>query len=339
MEIYTGDDMEVVISPELEDGEARVVLITQDESIFQAHDGKRKVWQENDRQKLKPKGEGASIMVSAFLCPCHGILRLTPELASNNPDVEPDSTRIIYPGANRDGYFTCEDLSKQTKTMLRIFDLLHPQCIALVAFDNSANHHAMAGDALLANRLNLKDGGKNTACTRPGWYFKKDGTMVSQHMQTAEGKQKGCRTILQERGLFVDGMKLKECRETLSRESDFRAQRPLLEESVRSLGHEIIFYPKFHPEFNFIEMFWGACKAYARKRCDYSWAGLKIMVPRALDSVSLQTIRRYARKSDRYIDAYRVKDGGLRLTPAQVEHAVKIFKSHRSIPLSIIKNL
>ena len=39
MEIYTGDDMEVVISPELEDGEARVVLITQDESIFQAHDG------------------------------------------------------------------------------------------------------------------------------------------------------------------------------------------------------------------------------------------------------------------------------------------------------------
>jgi hypothetical protein len=41
MEIYTGDDMEVVIFPELEEGEARVVLVTQDESTFQAHDGKR----------------------------------------------------------------------------------------------------------------------------------------------------------------------------------------------------------------------------------------------------------------------------------------------------------
>ena len=63
---------------------------------------------------------------------------------------------------------------------------------------------------------------------------------------------------------------VKECRETLSRQADFLEQKPLLEEAVRSLGHEIIFYPKFHPEFNFIEMFWGACKAYDRKRCDYS---------------------------------------------------------------------
>ena len=144
---------------------------------------------------------------------------------------------------------------------------------------------------------------------------------------------------MQERGKFEHGMKLKECREILAREPDFKAQKPLLEETCTALGHKIIFYPKFHPEFNFIEMFWGACKAYARKRCDYSWAGLKIMVPRALESVSLPTIRRYARKSDRYIDAYRLKDGGQRLTPAQVEHAVKVFKSHRLIPLSIMKNL
>ena len=47
--------------------------------------------------------------------------------------------------------------------MLKVFDILHPGCIAVVAYDNSANHHAMAGDALIANRLNLKDGGKTQA--------------------------------------------------------------------------------------------------------------------------------------------------------------------------------
>ena len=134
-------------------------------------------------------------------------------------------------------------------------------------------------------------------------------------------------------------MQLKECREILSRQPDFLEQEPLLEEAVRSLGQEIILYPKFHPEFNFIEMFWGGCKAYARKRCDYSWAGLKSVVPRAIESVPLQTIRRFARKSDRYIDAYREKEGGLRLTPAQIEHDVKKYMSHRTIPLSIMKNL
>ena len=339
MEMYTGDNMDVIISPDLEDGEARVVLVTQDECIFQAHDGMRKVWQESDRKKIKPKGEGACIMVSAFLCPCHGVLRFSPEVASEYPDINPDSTCIIHPGANKDGYFTCEDLARQTKEMLKVFDILHPGCIAVVAYDNSANHHAMAGDALIANRLNLKDGGKNTGCTRAGWFLAPDGTRVEQIMQTFDGKQKGCRTILEERNLFVRGMQLKECREILSRQPDFLEQKPLLEEAVRSLGHEIIFYPKFHPEFNFIEMFWGACKAYARKRCDYSWAGLKSVVPRAIESVPLQTIRRFARKSDRYIDAYREKEGGLRLTPAQVEHAVKKYMSHRTIPLSIMKNL
>lgn len=339
MEHYDGDQMENVVAPALEENERKVVLVTQDECIFQAHDGKRIIWQERTRKELRPKGEGASIMVSGFLCPCHGLLRLTDDQVFSELDNDRDSTVIINPGVNKDGYFTNEDLADQTNRMMRIFDILHPGCTALIAFDNSSNHHAMAKDALIARRLNLKDGGNNVNPMRPGWFMGANGQRVVQKMQTDEGKQKGLRTILEERSLFIPGTKLNECRTLLAQQPDFQEQRPLLVETVQAATHEITFYPKFHPEFNFIEMFWGACKAFARKRCDYSWTALKQIVPKALDSVSLASIRRFARKSDRYIDAYRIKEGGVRLTTAQVEHAVKQYKSHRSIPKSIMANL
>ena len=51
------------------------------------------------------------------------------------------------------------------------------------------------------------------------------------------------------------------------------------------------------------------------------------------------SIRKFARKSERYIDAYRPKAGDVRLTPAQVEYAVKKYRSHRKIPEKILEDL
>ena len=74
-------------------------------------------------------------------------------------------------------------------------------------------------------------------------------------------------------------------------------------------------------------MFWGAAKRYARNNCDYSFKALEKIVPEALNSVSLEQIRRYARRSWRFMDAYRKG-----LTGIAALYTVKQYRSHRRIP-------
>lgn len=106
-----------------------------------------------------------------------------------------------------------------------------------------------------------------------------------------------------------------------------KPQRPLVREVIENRGHKVIFYPKFHCELNFIEMFWGAAKRYTRNNCDYSFKGLEKIVPEALNSISLETIRCFARKTWRFMDAYRKG-----LTGIEALYAVKKYRSHRRIP-------
>lgn len=68
-------------------------------------------------------------------------------------------------------------------------------------------------------------------------------------------------------------------------------------------------------------------KRELRKRTDYSLKGLLHELPIQLDGVPLATIRRYARLSWRWMDAY--KRGA---TGRLAKFAVRKFKSHRSLP-------
>lgn len=79
-------------------------------------------------------------------------------------------------------------------------------------------------------------------------------------------------------------------------------------------------------------MYWGVAKRYARENCNYTWAGLLKTVPLALDSVSLSSIHKFARKS--YMECYRKV-----LNVKQAEYAVKKYNSHRKIPDTILMDL
>ena len=113
----------------------------------------------------------------------------------------------------------------------------------------------------------------------------------------------------------------------MSLQPDFLAQKPGLVEVIEMAGHLCIFLPKFHCELNYIEMYWGAVKRFTREHCNYSWAELPDTVDLALDTVSLETIRRFARKSFRYMNLYRAN-----VTGKLAEYACKKFKSHRRVP-------
>jgi hypothetical protein len=149
--------------------------------------------------QIRPKCPVKSLMVSVFLCERHGLLRLSDEQKLQYPEYsqeESDATKTIRPGSKGEGYWTNAVLVEQTKKAMAIFKILHPTCDASFVFDKSANHHAFPQDALVASRLNLRDGGKNIKeIMRDGWFTNENGERVAQSFHNHKGEQKGLKTI------------------------------------------------------------------------------------------------------------------------------------------------
>ncbi len=332
MATYEGPEMATAIEPVLADGDKKHVLVVHDESLFYSNDGVSSMWVHPKHPPLRKKDRGRCIMVSEFLCECHGRMKIQVNGAEHT------TTATLTPGKNEDGWWTAQHLIDQiTSKMLPIFNQLHPGCVGVFLFDNSTNHGAFATDALSVSNMNLKTGGKQNKL-RNGWY-ERDGHRVVQPMVTGPdlshcfdiGTAKGIKFVLEERGLWTAGLKLDSAKELLASQPDFVAQKSLVEEAIEASGHVALFLPKFHCEFIFIKLYWGALKYFCREHCDYSFAKLLPTITTAMDHVTLASIRRYARKCWRYMDAYRSG-----LSVEQVEWAVKKQRSHRRINMSLL---
>jgi len=262
---YEGDNMER-IPPVLEPNEKEIILITHDECIFYSNDGKRGVWAKSEELPLRKRGNGHSIMVSEFLTEECGRLKLNLQQYQENPSIPEEARVYLQPGKNRDGYWTSENLVEQVKTKaIPIFETIFPNCIALFAFDNSSNYAAYRFDALVANRMNLKPGGKQPKMRDT--VFGPDNH--HQSMVNENNEPKGMKQVLIERGLWKDRLnadcqlckdKVEDINRTdccaqriISLQPDFLLQKSALEEAILEAGHKCIFYPKFHCELNYIE--------------------------------------------------------------------------------------
>jgi hypothetical protein len=343
---FAKDGTKTIHPPELKDGEKEVVLITQDESTFYTNEGKRFFWMEGMKRKLAKKGSGESIMTSGFMCPCQGFM----------VDGDIKSFQQFKAGKNREGWFTNEDLVKQLNTCMPMMRKLHPNADLIFAFDNSMTHRAAPPDGLDATKLNLSDGGKNVPLLRNTTFVNAEGDIVQQLMQTAEGVQKGMKSILIERSRSKNnfghdllkmcypcsihrGTDLKDYHErlpqccgtrVLSEEPDFAQQKEYLAEEVEKWeGCTIIFFPKYHCELNFIEMVWGWTKSYHRSSCTYNFKDLQRELPLTYTTrLPLEFVQKAFMYCLRFMSGYRVG-----LVGPELDYAVKKYRGHRCIPV------
>ena len=174
-----------------------VIRVFHDESTFHANADQSFHWTDGSNQALKQKSLGQAIMVSDFLDEVNGLLEHDGEKA-----------RLLLEHQS-EGYFTSDMLVEQVHKAITIFERKYPMAQGIFIFDHAPSHMKRPEDALNPDRMNVKDGGKQPFMRDTMW----DGSV--QLMVTAEGKQKGMRTVLKERGANIDELNADGLRELL----------------------------------------------------------------------------------------------------------------------------
>ena len=114
MPVFTGDQLEIRIDPELSEFEHLHIIVTHDESTFDSNDGRREGWHPRNEQPLKKKSRGRSIHVSEFLTETIGRLKLSNEqIEAFGNSIPHEACVIMYPGKNQDGWWNLQQLIAQ----------------------------------------------------------------------------------------------------------------------------------------------------------------------------------------------------------------------------------
>lgn len=214
---------------------------------------------------MQRKGRGRLIHVSDFITPLTG--RLVQRDIEGN--IVQDAREIIYPGANGDPWWDAKQFLAQLARAIEIHKAVHPGKQALFLLDHSSAHGSLAPDALRAFDMNKSDGGKqriqrDTIIPETSPNVGLRGKV--QKMTNTDGKPRGLKSVLEERGFDVSGMRAKcspvcpweneNCcmARLLSKQEDFANQKSMVETLITEAGHLCVFLPKFHCELNPIEM-------------------------------------------------------------------------------------
>ena len=127
------------------------------------------------------------------------------------------------------------------------------------------------------------------------------------------------------------------CRRILYNQPDFANVQSPLEITCNARGFKVIFLPKFHCELNFIEQCWGYAKRLYRLNPESSQEDIlkrNASALEALQAIPLETMRRFANRSYRFIDAY-----SRGLNGRQAAWAARKYRGHWVLPTSIMDEL
>ena len=288
-----------------EEGEKHIVWF-HDESAYNTTEDTSTMWGEKGKLPIKPKGRGSSIMVSEFIEEKDGYLALSDEqyeLEVDNADEDVDkSACVIFEiGGQRDGYWNSDQFMEQMEKAVKIAEVKYPSSQGyhhIWCLDHSCGHTAMAEDALIAHNMNKGPGGKQPRMRDTVWNGQ------PQSLTLPDGRPKGAKLVLQERGYDTRKMLLEEMQNILAEHDDFKNEKCRVDTFLTSCGHTCVFIPKFHCELNPIERVWAQSKRYTRAHCDYTIPSLRRRIPEGLRSVSKENIANYVRRCRNYMFAY-----------------------------------
>ena len=141
-----------------------VIMITHDESIFSANDGRRSAWVQEGHNILRPKGKGKGIMVFDFLLSWSRLnvfsLSNKLQLEKITSGVPAEAATYFEYGNNNEGYWTGDHLLQQiVDKALPIAEALYPGYELLFMFDNAKSHSVYAKDAFRVGNMNKNQGG------------------------------------------------------------------------------------------------------------------------------------------------------------------------------------